>query len=121
MRPTPCTSPRSALFRHDLRKVEPEDQSTILRLLTERHDDLVNERTRIIIRLHAVLRNLLPGGAPHPPVRGGAAALMKGLRPATATDCCRRDLARDLLTDLRRVDGRSATTKPRCRGHRTRR
>ncbi|WP_221268235.1 transposase [Streptomyces sp. TLI_185] len=37
-----------ALFRQDLRTVEPEDQSTILRLLTERHDDLVNERTRII-------------------------------------------------------------------------
>lgn len=36
-----------ALFRSDLRKVTTEDQSTILRLLTERHDDLVNERTRL--------------------------------------------------------------------------
>lgn len=34
-----------ACFRQDLRTVEPENQSTILRLLTERHDDLVNERT----------------------------------------------------------------------------
>ncbi|WP_199834733.1 IS110 family transposase [Streptomyces sp. NRRL WC-3618] len=53
-----------ALFRQGLRTVEPEDQPTILRLLTERHDDLVNERTRIINRLHAALRDLLPGGAP---------------------------------------------------------
>ncbi|GAA2656014.1 hypothetical protein GCM10010400_11030 [Streptomyces aculeolatus] len=29
---------------------------------------------------------------------------MKGLRPVTATDNCRRDLARDLLADLRRID-----------------
>ncbi|MGW7674125.1 IS630 family transposase [Streptomyces sp. NPDC054775] len=47
-----------ALFRHDLRVVEPEDQTTILRLLTERHDDLVHERTRVLNRLHAVLRDL---------------------------------------------------------------
>ncbi|MFE9500847.1 transposase [Streptomyces collinus] len=34
-----------ALFRHDLRPVVQEDQTTILRLLTERRDDLVHERT----------------------------------------------------------------------------
>lgn len=93
-----------ALFRHDLREVEPEGQSTILRLLTERHDDLVHERTRIINRLHALLRDLLPGGAPTRLSAEKAAALMKGLRPVTATDNCRRDLARDLLADLRRID-----------------
>ncbi|MFJ5811184.1 transposase [Streptomyces sp. NPDC093093] len=53
-----------ALFRTDLRKVVAEDQSTILRLLTERRHDLVNERTRTVNRLHALLRDLLPGGAP---------------------------------------------------------
>ncbi|WP_020123377.1 transposase, partial [Streptomyces canus] len=63
-----------------------------------------NERTRIINRLHAVLRDLLPGGAPTRLSAEKAAVLMKGVRPATATDSCRRDLARDLLADLRRVD-----------------
>ncbi|MFF3691388.1 IS110 family transposase [Streptomyces sp. NPDC002187] len=93
-----------ALFRTDLRKVTPEDQSTILRLLTERHNDLVNERTRITNRLHAVLRDLLPGGAPTRLSAEKAATLMKGIRPVTATDSCRRDIARDLLADLRRLD-----------------
>ncbi|GAA3245369.1 IS110 family transposase [Streptomyces labedae] len=93
-----------ALFRQDLRKVAPEDQSTILRLLTERHDDLVQERTRTTNRLHAVLRDLLPGGAPTGLSADKAAALMKGIRPTTATDNCRRDIARDLLADLRRLD-----------------
>jgi transposase len=45
------------LFRSDLRIVVPEDQTTILRLLTERHDDLVQERTRVLNRLHAILRD----------------------------------------------------------------
>ncbi|MFJ8763218.1 transposase [Streptomyces cyaneofuscatus] len=93
-----------ALFRTDLRQVMAEDQSTILRLLTERHSDLVYERTRITNRLHAVLRDLLPGGAPTRPSAEKAAALMKGIRPLTATDNCRRDIARDLLADLRRLD-----------------
>lgn len=93
-----------ALFRQDLRPVEPEDQTTILRLLTERHDDLVHERTRVLNRLHAVLRDLVPGGAPTGLSADKAAAIMKSLRPETATDACRRDIARDLLADLRRLD-----------------
>jgi diguanylate cyclase (GGDEF)-like protein len=32
------------------------------------------------------------------------AALLRTIRPTSATDSCRRDLARDLLADLRRVD-----------------
>ncbi|WP_392841344.1 IS110 family transposase [Streptomyces sp. LN500] len=93
-----------ALFRHDLRPVVQEDQTTILRLLTERRDDLVHERTRVLNRLHAVLRDLLPGGAPTGLSADKAAVLMKGIRPVTATDNCRRDIARDLLADLRRLD-----------------
>ncbi|MGI5517751.1 IS110 family transposase [Streptomyces sp. CA-106131] len=93
-----------ALFRSDLRIVVPEDQTTILRLLTERHDDLVHERTRVLNRLHAILRDLLPGGAPTGLSADKAAAAMKNIRPVTATDACRRDIARELLTDLRRLD-----------------
>ncbi|MFK4269238.1 transposase [Streptomyces milbemycinicus] len=72
-----------ALFRRDPRTVGPEDQSMILRLLTEQHDDLVNERTRIINRLHAVLRDLPPGDAPTR-LSVEKAADLKGLRPTTA-------------------------------------
>ncbi|MEU6319931.1 transposase [Streptomyces sp. NPDC047009] len=92
------------MFRHDLRIVVAEDQTTILRLLTERHDDLVHERTRVLNRLHAVLRDLLPGGAPTGLSAGKAAVAVKAIRPVTATDACRRDIARDLLADLRRLD-----------------
>ncbi|MGD9623003.1 MAG: IS110 family transposase [Mycolicibacterium sp.] len=93
-----------ALFRPDLRDVCPEDQTTILRLLTERRDDLVGERTRLLNRLHVLLRDLVSGGAPTALSADKAAALLKRPRPATATGCCRRDLARDLIADLRRLD-----------------
>jgi transposase len=33
-----------------------------MRLLSERREDLVAERTRTLNRLHALLRDLLPGG-----------------------------------------------------------
>ncbi len=104
-----------ALFRTDLHTVTAEDQTTILRLLTERHDDLVNERTRVINRLHALLRDLLPGGAPTWLSADKAATLMKRLRPITATECCRRDLARDLLADLRRLDQRIKSNEAQMR------
>jgi transposase len=100
-----------ALHCPTLRAVAAEDQTTILRLLAERREDLAGERTRILNRLHGLLRDLLPGGAPTDLSAAKAVALLRGLRPATATDCCRRQLARDLLGDLRRVDARLADNK----------
>src|SRR4029453_3306034 len=50
-----------ALPHPRLRVVTAEDQTTILRLLAERRDDLAGERTRILNRLHGLLRDLIPG------------------------------------------------------------
>lgn len=55
-----------ALHRADLRQVTAEDQATILRLPAERREDLAAERTRTLNRLHTLLRDLVPGGAPSP-------------------------------------------------------
>jgi transposase len=100
-----------ALHNPMLRVVTAEDQTTILRLLTERRDDLAGERTRILNRLHGLLRDLVPGGAPTNLSAAKAAALLRRLRPVTATAACRRQLARDLLGDLRRLDARLADNK----------
>jgi transposase len=97
---------QAALHCGRLRTVAAEDQTTILRLLAERRNDLAGERTRILNRLHGLLRDLIPGGAPTNLSAAKAAALLRGVRPATATAACRRELARDLLADLRRVDAR---------------
>jgi hypothetical protein len=86
-----------------------------LRLLSERRDDLAGERTRILNWLYGLLGDLLPGGAPTDLTADKAAALLRSLRPATATAPCRRELARDLLTDLRRVDARLRDNKVQVR------
>jgi transposase len=45
-----------------LASVDPESASEAMRLLSERREDLLAERTRALNRLHALLRDLLPGG-----------------------------------------------------------
>jgi hypothetical protein len=53
----------AAIHHRRLRPVALENQTAILRLLSDRRDDLVAERTRILSRLHVLLADLQPGGA----------------------------------------------------------
>ncbi len=76
----------------------------MLRLLSDRRDDLVAERTRTLNRLHVLLRDLHPGGAKRDLSTLQAAALLRLIRPVTAVDVHRKAVARDLLADLRRLD-----------------
>jgi transposase len=41
-----------------------EDLTTVLALLDERRSNLMTQRTRLVNQLHALFRELLPGGAP---------------------------------------------------------
>ena len=93
-----------AMRRKRLRPVVAEDQTTQLRLLAGRRDDLAGERVRVLNRLHVLLRDLLPGGAALDLTANKAAALLRTVRPITTTDACRRDLATALIADLRRLD-----------------
>jgi transposase len=94
----------TALRQTNLRTVAAEDQNTILRLLAERRDDLGHERARLLNHLHRFLRELIPGGVEPGLSADKAAAALRTVRPETATDALRRDLARELLADLRRID-----------------
>ncbi|EEP74659.1 transposase [Micromonospora sp. ATCC 39149] len=103
-------------MRHQrLRHVVAEDHHTRLRLLSERRDDLARERVRLLNRLHVLLRDLIPGGAALDLTADKAAALLRNTRPLTATDSCRRDLTRDLITDLRHLDRRLHTNQTQIR------
>ena len=114
--PADAASVAHAAMRHKrLRTVAAEDHTTQLRLLSERRDDLAGERVRVINRLHVLLRDLIPGGAPLDLTAEKAAALLRGIRPLTATDARRRDLARDLLADLRRLDRHLDTNQAQTR------
>ncbi|MFB7533819.1 transposase [Streptomyces sp. NPDC056178] len=53
-----------AYLQGDGRDVQPEDHTTALALLDERRVNLAQARVRMVNQLHALLRDLLPGGAP---------------------------------------------------------
>lgn len=93
-----------AQHHRGLQPVRAEDDSMLLRLLSERRDDLAAERTRTTNRLHALLRALIPGGAKRNLSAEQAAALLRGVHPMTPVDTQRKQLARELVTDLRRLD-----------------
>jgi hypothetical protein len=62
-----------------LHRVRAEDDSLVLRLLSERRDDLAGERTRTANRLHALFRDLIPGGAKRNLSAQQGAALLRGV------------------------------------------
>nr|WP_181391861.1 hypothetical protein [Pseudonocardia dioxanivorans] len=52
-----------AALAGDARPITGKDLCTALALLDERRANLVSHRTRLINQLHALLRDLVPGGA----------------------------------------------------------
>jgi transposase len=64
-----------------LAAVDPEAASEVLRLLSERREDLVAERTRALNRLHGLLRDLLPGGIAGTLSAERAARILRSIRP----------------------------------------
>jgi transposase len=92
-----------------LAQVDPEAASEVLRLLSERREDLVAERTRALNRLHGLLRDLLPGGVAGKLSAERAARILRGMRPrGGASDRLRRRLASEVLRDIRTLDRKIA-------------
>jgi transposase len=94
----------TALRSRTVREVAPDDHCTVLRMWSRRYHDLGRNRTRAACRLHAALCELVPGGIGKEITVAGAAALLEQVTPCGAVQQARRDLAADLLDDLRRAD-----------------
>ena len=102
-----------AALRNDrLASVQPEDGSEghaeILRLLTERREDLVAERTRSLNRLHVLLRDLLADPVGKQLSADAAARLLRRARPRHPAGRVRRQLASELVRDVRARNRRIA-------------
>ncbi len=93
-----------ALHNQSLVEVALEDHSRGLRLLSDRRAQLTAARTQTVTRLHALLAELVEGGAPQSLSADKAAAILRRVRPVTDVDAIRKELARDLLDDLKRLD-----------------
>jgi transposase len=110
-----CSVAAAAIHHRQLRPVALEDQTVVLRLLSDRRDDLVAERTRTLSRLHVLLADLHPGGAARELSATRAAALLGKLRPITVVDVERKRIARELLADVRRLDRQVKTASQAVR------
>jgi transposase len=74
----------------------------------------VAERTRALNRLHALLRDLLPGGVGGKLSADRAACILRGIRPrCSASDRLRRGLASEILRDVRTLDRKIADLNAR--------
>jgi transposase len=92
-----------------LAQVDPEAASEVLRLLSERREDLVAEHTRALNLLHGLLRDLLPGGVTGALSADRAARILRGIRSrGGASVRLRRRLASEILRDVRMLDNKIA-------------
>ena len=97
-----------------LAAVDAEAASGTMRLLSERREDLVAERTRSLNRLHALLRDLLPGGVAGKLSAERAARILRGIRPKEGASArLRRQLASEVLRDVRTLDRKIADVDER--------
>jgi transposase len=96
-----------------LPKVDPEAESEVLRLLSERREDLVAERTRALNRLHGLLRDLVPGGVAGTLSTPRAARILRGIRVQGSSARVRRRLASEILRDVRALERKIADLNER--------
>jgi len=88
----------------DLHPVQPEDTTTVIAMLNERRDNLIAARTRTANQLHALLCDLTPGGLPGELTALRVARMLRSIRPEGLAAEQRKQLARDLLGDIKTLD-----------------
>ena len=98
-----------------LRPVVADDQLTVLRMLADRRRSLGEEHTRKVSQLHALLLELLPGGAKKDLSAAQAKALIAKVRPRDLVGKTRRRLAAELVGDLEQIYARKKTADKELR------
>jgi len=102
-----------AALQGDATRVSDEDHTTVFSMLEERRANLAAQRVRVANQLHAVLRDLVPGGAAVAISAKSASTMLRSVRPASPCERTRKDLAQDLVRDLRAVDASLADIEQR--------
>ena len=102
-----------AALQGDASVVAGEDQTTVFAMLEERRANLAAQRVRVTNQLHAVLRDLVPGGAALAITAKSASAILRLVRPASPCERTRKELCQDLVRDLRVVDASLADIERR--------
>lgn len=105
----------AAAIRGESRPVAAEDHTDALALLDERRHTLSRHRTRLLNQLHALLRELIPGGVKRSLTATAAERALHTVTPATSVDQVRAQLAEDLIADIRRHDCQLADNTARMK------
>ena len=93
-----------ALRTSGLRQVTVDDSTMALRLMVDRRDGLGRARTDTVNRLHALLLDLVAGGAKKHLSAIQARSILATVRPRDVVGRTRRQLAADLVTELAVID-----------------
>ena len=105
----------TALRHRDLRAVVPTGSCELLRLLAKRHFDLSNQRTRLVSRLHALARELSPGGIAKELNSTDAAKFLATLSPTDPVAQLRKDLLAELAADIAGIEAQIKQSRRRLR------
>lgn len=73
-------------------------------MLEERRANPAAQRVRVANQLHAVLRDLIPGGGATAITAKSASTLLRSVRPESPAERTRKELAQDLAREIRTVD-----------------
>jgi transposase len=87
-----------------LRTVEIDHGVELLALLVERRWHIVDTRQKTLVRIHEQLTKLQPGGYSKKLSADKVARLLRSIRPTDALAARRRQVVKELLVDLRRLD-----------------
>ena len=96
-----------------LELVEVDDIVTVLKLLADRRQQIVEQRIATVNRLHQLIQELLPGGASRGLTAVRAKEILAGIRPRDTVGKARKQLALEQLADLIDVDRKLEAMKKR--------
>jgi transposase len=89
-----------------LRPIVANEQLEVLRVLVDRRRQMGEDHTRKVSQLHALLLELIPGGAKKNLTVAQANKLLATVRPRDAAGQTRRRVAVELVGDLERIHSR---------------
>ncbi len=113
--PNDARSIAIAALRSDrLARVRPDDHARVLRMLAKRHRDLARAKNQACCRLHAILLELVPGGARlRMYTVARANTIIDRVGPVDAVGRQRVVIARELVSDIARYEALLAASKKR--------
>jgi transposase len=94
----------AGLRSKNLELVQPDDVVTVLKMLADRRQQLVEQRITAINRLHQLLQELLPGGASRRLTATKAKQILASVRPRDQVGKSRKQLALEHLADVTELD-----------------